>query len=51
MCPACLAGALMIAGSVISTGGLATIALKKLAARNNEYQVPAIAPTKEDRHG
>jgi hypothetical protein len=51
MCPACFAGALVIAGSVISTGGLATIALKRFVAKNSENRIPAITPTKEDRHG
>lgn len=51
MCPACIATALMIAGSVISTGGLATIAMKKFVVKNAENHTPSTAPTKEDRHG
>jgi hypothetical protein len=51
MCPACIASALMISGSVISTGGLATIALKKFVAKNAESPIPSTPQTKEDQHG
>jgi hypothetical protein len=51
MCPACIATALMIAGSVISTGGLATIAIKKLGTRNAADLNSSPTPSKEDRHG
>ena len=34
MCPACLTTAMLIAGSVISTGGLAAIAIKKFGGKN-----------------
>lgn len=33
MCPACLASAALMIGSVISTGGLTALVLNKLAAR------------------
>ena len=33
MCPFCIATAALIAGQVTSTGGLAAIAMKKLAGR------------------
>jgi len=51
MCPACLASALMIAGSVVSTGGFATIAWKKFVAKNAANQNPARTASKEDCHG
>ncbi len=34
MCPFCLSTAVLIAGSVISTGGIAAIAIKKLGGKN-----------------
>ena len=34
MCPACLASAALIIGSVMSTGGLAAVVVKKLGAKN-----------------
>jgi hypothetical protein len=34
MCPACLASAALIIGSVMSTGGLAAVVVKKLGANN-----------------
>jgi hypothetical protein len=49
MCPACIATALMIAGSVISTGGLATIAIKKLGMKNAVDNHPAPTPSKLSR--
>ena len=51
MCPACIATAMLIAGSVTSTGGLAAIALKKFGVKNAEDNNPAPTPTKEDHHG
>ena len=35
MCPACISGAALIAGSTISTGGLAALAAKLLRLKNN----------------
>jgi hypothetical protein len=34
MCPVCLATALLIAGKVAATGGVAAIAIKKLGGKN-----------------
>ena len=34
MCPVCLTTAVLIAGSVISTGGLAAITIKKFGGKN-----------------
>ena len=34
MCPVCIATAVLIAGSVTSTGGLAAIAIKKFGVKN-----------------
>ena len=34
MCPFCISTAVLIAGSVISTGGLAAIAIKKFGGKN-----------------
>jgi hypothetical protein len=35
MCPVCLATALLIAGKVAATGGVAAIAIRKLGGRNS----------------
>ncbi len=59
MCPVCLLTALLIAGSVTSSGGLAAIAIRKFSAKNAEDPIPAPnpspipspIPSKEDRHG
>jgi len=34
MCPFCITTAMLIAGSVTSSGGLAAVAMKKLGVRN-----------------
>ncbi len=34
MCPFCIASAVLMAGSVISTGGLTALVVKKLGAKN-----------------
>lgn len=34
MCPACMASAAMMIASVISTGGLTAVIMKKLGAKN-----------------
>jgi hypothetical protein len=41
----------MIAGSVISTGGLATFALKKFVVKNAENHNSATTSSKENRNG
>jgi hypothetical protein len=51
MCPVCLTTAVLIAGSVISTGGLAAIAIKKFGVKNAVDNNSAPAPSKEDHHG
>jgi hypothetical protein len=43
MCPFCLATAVLIAGSAISTGGLAAIAVRKFGGRNAGDNDPAQA--------
>jgi hypothetical protein len=51
MCPVCIATAMLIAGNVTSTGGLAAIAIWKFGVKNAvEYQ-PSPTAAKEDRHG
>jgi hypothetical protein len=49
MCPLCVSTAMLIAGSVTSTGGLAAVAIKKLGVKNALN--PSPNPTKEDHHG
>lgn len=51
MCPACIATALMTAGSVISTGGLATIAIRKFGVKNTPDNNAPVTASKEDSHG
>jgi hypothetical protein len=51
MCPLCISTAMLIAGSVTSTGGLAAIAMKKLGVKHAVDNHPAPTPTKEDHHG
>jgi hypothetical protein len=53
MCPVCLTTAVLIAGSALSTGGLAAIAIKKFSVKNAVDNHPAPTPirSKEDRHG
>lgn len=34
MCPFCIASAVLIVGSVMSTGGLTALVMKKLGAKN-----------------
>ncbi len=41
MCPFCLTTAVLIAGSAISTGGLAAIAVRKFGGRNAVDNDPA----------
>jgi hypothetical protein len=40
MCPVCLATALVIAGKVAFTGGVAAIAFKKLGVKNASEPLP-----------
>ena len=41
MCPVCLTTAMLIAGSVTSTGGLAAIAIRKFSVKSAEGNSPA----------
>ena len=50
MCPVCLTTAFLIAGSAISTGGLAAIAIKKFV-KNATDDDPAPPLSIESRHG
>jgi hypothetical protein len=47
MCPVCLTTAVLIAGKVTSTGGLAAIAIKKFGVKNGADNNPALTPSKE----
>jgi hypothetical protein len=51
MCPVCITTAVLIAGSVISTGRLAAIAIKKFGVQNAVDNHPAPTPSQEDHHG
>jgi hypothetical protein len=53
MCPVCLTTAMLIAGSVTASGGIAAIAIRKFAAKNADDLPPTQSPTqgKEDQHG
>ncbi len=50
MCPVCISTAVLIAGSVFSTGGLAAIAIVKFGAKNAVDNNPDPIPSKEDDH-
>jgi hypothetical protein len=53
MCPLCITTAMLITGSVISTGGIAAIAIRRFGVKNAVDNHPAQAPSqsKEDHHG
>jgi len=51
MCPVCIATAVLIAGKVTSTSGLAAIVIKKFGVKNAVDNNPAPTPSKEDQHG
>jgi hypothetical protein len=51
MCPVCITTAVLIAGSVTSTGGAAAIAIKRFGVKNAVDNHPASTSSKEDRHG
>jgi hypothetical protein len=50
MCPVCFATALLLAGKVAATGGVAAIAIKKLGGLNAVDNNPNPASSKEDHH-
>ena len=51
MCPVCITTAMLIAGSVTSTGGLTAIAIRKFGVKNAVSNDPAPPPSKEDHQG
>ena len=51
MCPLCITTAMLIAGGVTSTGGLAAIAIRKFGVKNAADNQPAPTPSKEGHHG
>ncbi|MGA2890524.1 MAG: hypothetical protein ABSE51_20990 [Terracidiphilus sp.] len=51
MCPACFATAAWSTASVISTGGVTALVLKKVVTSKADHNFPTITPTKEDHHG
>jgi hypothetical protein len=51
MCPVCITTAMLIAGSVTSTGGLTAVAIRKFGVKNAVTNHPAPTPSKEDHHG
>lgn len=55
MCPVCLTTAMLIAGSVTTSGGIAALAIRKFGVKNvgsqPETQTQSPTQSKEDRHG
>jgi hypothetical protein len=51
MCPVCITTAVLIAGSLTSTGGFAAIAINRFGVKNAVDNNPPPTPSKEDRHG
>jgi len=51
MCPVCLTTAMLIAGSVTASGGIAAIAIRKLAVKNANNYPQSATQCKEDHHG
>jgi len=50
MCPVCIAAAVLAAGKVTSSTGLAAVAIKKFGAKNAATNNLAPTTSKEDRH-
>ena len=50
MCPLCATTAMVIAGGVASTGGIAAVVFRKFGGRN-AAQPPALSQSKEEHHG
>jgi hypothetical protein len=44
MCPVCFATAVLIAGSAVSTGGLAAVAIRKFGVKGDVDDTPPKAP-------
>ena len=52
MCPACMASAAVMAGSVLSTGGIAALAVKLVRSKKNEPDANAQNETeRSNQHG
>lgn len=53
MCPVCLTTAMLIAGSVTASGGIAAIAIRKFAVKNTDDnpRTQSLTQSKEDQHG
>ncbi|HEY4355835.1 MAG TPA: hypothetical protein VGN16_08820 [Acidobacteriaceae bacterium] len=51
MCPLCLSTAALIAGSVISTGGLAAFAIRKFGIKRAVDNNVTPTTAREDHHG
>jgi hypothetical protein len=53
MCPVCLTTAMLIAGSVTASGGIAAIAIRKFTVKSANDHSYTQSPTqsKEDQHG
>jgi hypothetical protein len=53
MCPVCLTAAMLIAGSVTASGGIAVLAVRKFSVKSAEGNRPhqTQSQTKEDHHG
>jgi hypothetical protein len=47
----CLASAALIAGGIVTTGGLTALVLKKAATGKFATNIPTNSPSKEDRNG
>ena len=51
MCPVCLTTAALVVCGVVSTGGLAAIAISKFGAKGAADNNPRQPQPKEDHHG
>ena len=51
MCPVCITTAVLIAGGVASTGGLAAVAMKKFGVKNAPDSHSTPTPSKEALEG
>jgi hypothetical protein len=51
MCPVCIVTAVLLAGKVASTGGLAAIAIRKFVVKSPADNHPSSTRSKEAHHG
>jgi len=51
MCPACIGNAMLMAGSVASTGGLSAIIFRRILARFTPQKFRSQIQAKEMQHG